>query len=559
MLMNIVRWISISALFGTICSCASSPQIHSGSKSTDRVVAATRGLPGVQPDPSYSGLPTSSCANLSQDPSLQELKPCVQETLARDLKTEGQVAIMMAVIKDGKSATWGFGHTSVDSNKKPGKHTYFEIASVGKIYATPLLALEAVKCRVVLGTTSVRTEDPAAQYCPELKGHSPTTIKDLWPDLQGTFAGKITLLQLATFTSGLPDDDVSVYFGANPSDPAHYSPYKHYDADRLLKFLKAYTPPTNGPYPIVYSNLGMGLLGYLLSEKLNHQSFELYLQDNLLEPLEMHETKITLNQNDIAHSVISYDSVQDVVPVQEMGVLYAAGGEKVTASDIIKFMRFQMAEENSDPFCKKNSTNLQLCRAANIAQMPWVETPAPSSQPVAMVWDVINYRYGADKMSTLVYKNGANSGSTASLAIDPARKIGVALFASTPVRPDAIWLPVFGTKAPAPTYSSFNVDDMNAYEGTYLLTLPNSVKVSASIGVWNGIFGIAIPPIPAIQFSGELPARLLPTSQASSSTIDFTTADDDAFFPVQFIPGSGGAPAKIIVQMAGQTVPLERQ
>ena len=87
-------------------------------------------------------------------------------------------------------------------------------------------------------------------------------VQDILTELQGTkFPASITLLSLATHTSGLPrvPENMMPLVSKHPLNP--YAYYTHQD---LLEYLGNYSspPPPPGPAAFEYSNLGAGLLGY---------------------------------------------------------------------------------------------------------------------------------------------------------------------------------------------------------------------------------------------------------------------------------------------------------
>ncbi|WFU38159.1 serine hydrolase [Bradyrhizobium sp. CB82] len=76
----------------------------------------------------------------------------------------------------------------------------------------------------------------------------------------------ITLLDLATYTSGLP----RVPDNFAPKDPTN--PYADYTADRLYDFLSNHKLGFTPGKHYEYANLGFGLLGHVLSLLTLHQN-----------------------------------------------------------------------------------------------------------------------------------------------------------------------------------------------------------------------------------------------------------------------------------------------
>lgn len=116
-------------------------------------------------------------------------------------------------------------------------------------------------------------------------------LQEIIPELANSeFPDEITLLSLATHTSGLPvipanllGFDEELLLTSPESIPVNniLQPYERYTEDDLIEFLSNYTtppPPMNsGPEATEYSNLGAGLLGYALETVLG-ASYDQLLQ-----------------------------------------------------------------------------------------------------------------------------------------------------------------------------------------------------------------------------------------------------------------------------------------
>lgn len=118
----------------------------------------------------------------------------------------------------------------------------FEIGSISKVFTSLLLAHEVVHHQVNLN-------DPIQDYLG-------FPLKD---------SVEINLKHLANHTSGLPRMPGNFMFGAllNPGNP-----YATYTEDKLQDFLSNELELESNPgEKVAYSNLGAGLLGYILEKK----------------------------------------------------------------------------------------------------------------------------------------------------------------------------------------------------------------------------------------------------------------------------------------------------
>ena len=93
----------------------------------------------------------------------------------------------------------------------------------------------------------VKLDDPVSKFLP-------STVKT--PTRGGR---EITLLDLATHTSALPR------LPANFAPKDNQNPYADYTVEQMYDFLSKFAPTRDTGAQYEYSNLGMGLLGHILS------------------------------------------------------------------------------------------------------------------------------------------------------------------------------------------------------------------------------------------------------------------------------------------------------
>jgi len=150
------------------------------------------------------------------------------------------VGIVVGMIGPQGSRTVGYGKLSATDPRTPDGDTVYEIGSVTKVFTSLLLADMVQKGEVKL-------DDPVSKFLP-------ATVKV--PERNGK---KITLLDLATQSSGLPRMPENFH----PKDPAN--PYADYTPARMYEFLSGYQLTRDPGEKYEYSNLGVGLLGHALS------------------------------------------------------------------------------------------------------------------------------------------------------------------------------------------------------------------------------------------------------------------------------------------------------
>ena len=273
-----------------------------------------------------------------------------------------------AVVSDAGVAAGGFGGA--------GPETVFQIGSVTKAVTGLLLADMAERGQVLLS-------DPASKYLP------------------GAPPGRVTLLDLATHTSGLPRLPPGMYRYAllRPGDP-----YAWYPAGALVRAARRSLATTAGGQPYRYSNYGFGLLGYLLAQAAG-MPYQKLAQERVCGPLGLPATTFD------ATPVQGYCRGRPAGP-WHMGVLSAAGGLQSTATDLARLLTACLAPETTE-----------LNAAVRAALTPRV-TISPKKE-IGLAW-----HHALRDGKRVIWHNGMTGGFSAMLALRPARRAGAVVLAN---------------------------------------------------------------------------------------------------------------------------------
>jgi len=211
------------------------------------------------------------------------------------LVERGEVAsVAFAVVAGTDVRSGGFG--GVDSG------SVFQIGSVTKAFTGLLLADSAARGEVKLS-------DPGTDY---LLGASP---------------GQVTLVELATHTSGLPrlPRGMLRYALVRPRNP-----YASYPESSFLRAARRSLATAPGGQPYAYSNFGVALLGYLLGEAAQ-VPYQRLVEERICRPLTMTATSFD------ARPVQGYSNGRKVPPWR-LGPMAAAGGLYSTVGDMVKLL-----------------------------------------------------------------------------------------------------------------------------------------------------------------------------------------------------------------------------
>ncbi len=165
--------------------------------------------------------------------------------------SNSSVPIVVGIVTTNGTQVSGFGNISSSNNTKVDGDTVFDIASIAKTFVTIILA-DMVKQGLV------SLDDPIEKYLPTDNVTVPS------------YGHKITLEDLATHTSGLPDF------------PVGWVRNHSYTTQQAYDFITNTTLSNESGTKANYSDIGMGLLSHILSLRAD-VSFDQLVKDRILE------------------------------------------------------------------------------------------------------------------------------------------------------------------------------------------------------------------------------------------------------------------------------------
>jgi CubicO group peptidase (beta-lactamase class C family) len=221
--------------------------------------------------------------------------------------------IVVGVVRtDGTTDVAAYGSPGPGALPLDGD-SVFEIGSITKVFTTLLLA-----DMVARGEASL--DEPVAKLLPE---HVRV------PQRGGR---QITLLDLATHTSGLP----RLMTNISPADPKN--PYADYTVDKLYAFLSGLELSRDIGAEFEYSNAGVGLLGHALTRRAG-SDFETLVRERILTPLGMQNTGIRATAAMQPHMVRGHGAAHQPVPGWDIGAIPGAGALRSTMRDMLLFAK----------------------------------------------------------------------------------------------------------------------------------------------------------------------------------------------------------------------------
>lgn len=274
--------------------------------------------------------------------------------------------------------------------------TLFEIGSISKVFTGLILADMVNKGEVSL-------DDPAAKYLPA--GHRmPERSADR----------PITLRDLSTHRSGLPRMAEDV----DPIDSPD-GPFAHYTEAKMLAFLDRYRLTRDVGVQWEYSNLGVGLLGYLLGRAAGFD-YATLLRERITGPLGLKDTLIALPPSHASRLAPAFDMYMRPTAPWTLGVHEAAGGIRSSTADMLKF-----AAAVLDP----NSPIAPAMKTALAARVPG----ANARTEQALGWVVIHPEPGRE----ILIHDGGTGGYRSVIALEPSKGRASVTLVNSAVEPSA--------------------------------------------------------------------------------------------------------------------------
>ena len=237
--------------------------------------------------------------------------------------SSGAPGLVVAAVRGEESVVLGFGETRPGSKTEPNGRSILRMGSIAKAMAGQVLASMAAD-----GT--VKLTDPLAKYAP--------------PGAKvPSFAGRqITLLDLATYTAGLPRELPDA-----PEPQPGQNPFTRFQTDAYWRWLSGATLPYAPGTGAMYSNLGFGLLGEALA-KAGGKPYAALLKERVTDPLGMSDTTTKLAEAQKPRAMTGLDLDGTEAPLWETpAAMDASGNVFTTGDDMVKWMRWHLAANSA--------------------------------------------------------------------------------------------------------------------------------------------------------------------------------------------------------------------
>ena len=343
--------------------------------------------------------------SLSSPPDLQIAASIGEDLFARS----GSTGMVFVVVRGNQVFFRGYGETAPNSHFVPTDQSIVRLCSLTKIFTTDLL-VKLVADNVVQLDDPLQTFAPAHAVVPTrvaagraVPGHG--TIGRVPP---------ITLLELATHTSGLPRE-----LGNGPKGTAHFTfpdygtRWRWLPGQHLL-----FTPGTAA----LYSNIAYDLLGDAL-QTAAHKPLATLLTESTLGPLRMYQTTLYPSAAQCDRLLKSASDEGACTSTEETA---GSSGLYSTAADMEVWLRYLLGTgapriPAQDPVAQTDRITLASLKGEKGLDHAGVPTS------IGLGWLRL---LSADNPSTIVEKTGGGAGYTTYIAISQARHTAI-FFAAT--------------------------------------------------------------------------------------------------------------------------------
>ncbi len=322
-----------------------------------------------------------------------EISDAVKRSIIERIDNGDNQGIVVGIINKSGTDFYSYGYANEDKSRKVDKHSIFEIGSISKVFTSIILS-------DMILNDEIQIEDPIEKFLPE---------KITIPERDGK---RITLWNLATHTSGLPRMPNNFH----PKDPMN--PYADYTVDNMYDCISAYKLRRDIGRKYEYSNLGMGLLGHILSLKAEKEYEEL-VRERISSKLNMNDTMIKLNTN-AKNKLAEGHSRGKKVSNWDIPTLEGAGAIRSSAVDMIKFVGANLGIDKTE-----------LDKTLNFSHKEQFDISR--NMKIALAWHI-----NIDGQKEIIWHNGGTGGYRSFCGFSKNENIGIVVLTNSNMSCDDI-------------------------------------------------------------------------------------------------------------------------
>lgn len=332
---------------------------------------------------------------LIQSCAAEDITNAINAFLQHRVEVEGRdIGIVVGLVDRQGSSVVSCGKLDDGSGRAVTGDSLFEIGSITKTF-TGLLLEDMVE------RGQMNLDDPAAKYLPASLA---------LPMYHGR---QITLLQLATHTSGLPDspDNLEPKWADNSR--------ADYTFAKLAAFVSGYKLTREPGSKYEYSTVGIALLARAIALKAG-TNYESLVMDRICRPLKMDSTRITLTPEMAARFAQGHNFFGYRVAHTDWASLMGGAALRSTANDLLKYMSANLGLTPSGLTPLMEKTQVSRFHAN-------MDTDTEVDTDVGLTWMIM---HDSDD-TTVIGHGGVTRGFVTFLGFDTMRHRGVVVLCSS--------------------------------------------------------------------------------------------------------------------------------
>ncbi len=333
-----------------------------------------------------------------------------------ELRRPGVVGSSLFFIRDNQVIAKDFyGLADAQQNRPVDEDTIYHWASITKTFTG--IAIMQLRDRGLL-----KLDDPVIKYVPELKAaHNP------YGDMSG-----ITIKHLLTHSAGFRNSTWTWRDGDKDWQP--FEPPRWEQIAAMMPYTEVFFKPGSR---FSYSNPGVIYLGRII-ELLSHDDYEVYIDKNILKPLEMHRSFFDATPYHLlkhrSHSYYVREGKRTTGRFDaDTGVTVSNGGLNASLPDMLKYVNFLLG----DP--KKQAIYDGVLKRATLEEMwqPQFTAAGDYTQGWMNEDTAVGLSFFIDDIEGRRYvgHNGDQNGFRSYLSLCPSARTASILVFNTETRP----------------------------------------------------------------------------------------------------------------------------
>ncbi|MFW1801613.1 class C beta-lactamase [Acinetobacter nematophilus] len=256
-----------------------------------------------------SSMGLTTYANANQQPTTAKVENAITQAFQPLMQKYAVPGMAIGVLYQGKSYEKYYGVQSLTDKKSINKNTLFELGSVSKLFT-------ATAGSYAQSLSKLSLQDHPGKYLPALK------------DSQ---INKVTLLQLATYTTG--------------NLPLQFPDQVKTDAQTLKYFQDWKINRPIGQFR-QYSNPSIGLFGEVTAKAMN-MPFSTLLEQVIFPQLQLQHSYVNVPKSQQANYAFGYDQNNHPIRVSPGPFDAQAYGVKSSLPDLLQFLNLNLNPEQA--------------------------------------------------------------------------------------------------------------------------------------------------------------------------------------------------------------------